>query len=111
MQGSTHLFCQSICDDHMVIVVSFVPQQTGDIGWPCCPWLIFQTSEICFHLILVDFYLDLIGEFDVGLGEWRHRVRSAINHGFNGFVLTQPFRYIAPKVYRGLDRVSCGITD
>ena len=62
---TTHLFRQSVCDYHVVIVACFVPQEVGNICGSCRPWLVLQPSEISFYFILVDLNLDLVWKLDI----------------------------------------------
>ena len=60
-----YLFCQSVRNHHVIIVARFVPQQIRDISWSRRSWLVFKTSEVCLHFILVDFNLNLVGKLNV----------------------------------------------
>jgi len=60
-----NLLRESIRDYHMIVVASLMPQNTCDIGRSGRSWLVFKTSQIGLNLVLVDFDLDLMREFDV----------------------------------------------
>lgn len=71
---------QSICEAHSVVVIRSFAQQRRYISWSCRTRLILETSQICFHLVHVYLYLDLVGESYIQLGKLRDGFGSAKYH-------------------------------
>lgn len=65
---SACLLGESIGHRYQILIPRPLPNIVCHICWPGCTRLIFETPQVCLHLVKIRFELDLIWEGYVGFG-------------------------------------------